>query len=71
MQVVYPILYIIQSSDIHYPDVEALQREIKPPPEDDIVEYQMVLPQPVIVDPPKSMQCKCVCHMFELSYTVW
>ena len=69
IQVVYPILYTLQSSGVGvvYTDVEALQRKIKPPPEDDIVEYQTVLPQPVIPDPtppklpPKSMQCECVC----------
>ena len=61
--VLYPILYIMQSSGIVYADVEALQRKIKPPPEDDIVQYQTVLPQPAIPEPklpPKSMQCKCV-----------
>ena len=42
--VLYPILYIMQSSGIVYADVEAFQRKIKPPPEDDIVQYQPVLP---------------------------
>ena len=64
--VVCPILYIMQSSGVVYADVEALQRKIKPPPEDDIVQYQTVLPQPAIPDPTpqklplKSMQFKCV-----------
>ena len=64
IEVVYTLLYIMQSSGVVYADVEALQRKIKPPPEDDSVQYQTVLPQPVIPDPtlpPKSMQCKCVC----------
>ena len=54
----------MQSFDIHYVDVEALQRKINPPAVDDNVQYQTVLPQPVIQDPtpptlpPKSMPCE-------------
>ena len=69
IQVVYTLLYIMQSSGVVYADVEVRQRKIKPPPEDDNVQYQTVLPQPVIPDPtpptlpPKSIQCECVCHI--------
>ena len=45
------LLYITQSSGTVYADMEPLQRKIKPPSEDDIVQYQTVIPQPVIADP--------------------
>ena len=63
------LLYITQSSGTVYTDVEPLQRKIKPPSEDDNVQYQTVFPQPVIADPipptlpPKSRYLCIPCTM--------
>ena len=60
------LLFIMQLSGTVYADVEPLQRKIKPPPEDNKVQYQTVFPQPVIADPtppalpPKSTHLVCL-----------
>ena len=39
----------MQSSGVHYADVETLQKEHKPPPtQSDTVQYSVVLPQAVV-----------------------
>ena len=41
--------FIMQSSGVHYADVETLQKKPKPPPtQSDTVQYSVVLPQAVV-----------------------
>ena len=41
----------MQSSGVHYADVETIQKKPKPPPtQNDTVQYSVVLPQAVVTD---------------------
>ena len=63
------IHYIMQSSGVHYADVETLQKKPKPPPtQGEPVQYSVVLPQAVTTDPTPltpSLKSESMCHIYD------